>query len=109
MDKIMITIATDFSDTPAGRYASDGPYSGESFREEMLIPALKEGKSVVVDLDGVLGFGSSFLEEAFGGLVRKGFSAPELRSKLRIRTSLKVYADRIWRYIEEASSRAAHA
>lgn len=66
-----IEIAQAFSKFPAGRFKSDGPFSGEKFRDDILVPALKSGVRVRVLLDGVAGYGSSFLEEAFGGLVRK--------------------------------------
>ncbi len=66
-----IRIASDFSRFPAGRYTTDGPYSGQGFLEKKLIPALQEGGSVKIVLDGTMGYGSSFLEEAFGGLVRR--------------------------------------
>ena len=66
-----IVVARDFSRSPAGRTVDDGPNSGERFREELLWPALKNGTDdVEVDLRGALTFGSSFLDEAFGGLVR---------------------------------------
>ena len=65
-----ITIARDFSKYPAGRFRTDGKTSGEAFRDDLLVPALRGGSRVVVVFDGVAGFGSSFLEEAFGGLVR---------------------------------------
>jgi len=98
----MISIAHDFSRFPAGRYLSDGPYSGEKFRETCLTPLLREGKSVTIDLDGVLGYGSSFLEEAFGGLVRGGFNAQEILQKLKflsrvdpsVETEIKRYIER---------------
>ena len=99
----MISIARDFSRNPAGRFKSDGPFSGERFREDFLIPALRSADAVEVDLNGALGFGSSFLEEAFGGLVRNaGFNYADLRGRLTIRSELRTYADRIWRYVEEA-------
>lgn len=66
----MINIAKEFSRYPAGRFKTDGPYSGELFRESVLIPNVAAGTGVCVDLDGVAGYGSSFLEEAFGGVVR---------------------------------------
>lgn len=71
MTEKLIKIATDFSRTPGGRYRSDGPASGEEFREDILIPALSHGDTVTIDLDGARGYPSSFLEEAFGGLVRR--------------------------------------
>lgn len=107
METMNLSIAKQFSETPAGRYFQDGPASGQRFREELLVPALRSGKNVSVDLDGAVGFGSSFLEEAFGGLVRvAGFRAPELRSRLTILSGLKTYRDRVWRYIDEAQARA---
>lgn len=66
----VINIAKQFSPFPAGRVREDGKYSGMRFREEILTPALRKYKRVKVVFDGVAGLGSSFLEEAFGGLVR---------------------------------------
>jgi len=66
----VLDIAAEFTRYPAGRYRSDGPYSGERFRDDVLIPALLENDRVTVRLDGTLGYGSSFLEEVFGGLRR---------------------------------------
>lgn len=69
-----IKVAREFTECPGGRYVKNGPFSGEAFREEYLIPRIKEleeGQRLVVDLDGGDGYGESFLEEAFGGLVRK--------------------------------------
>lgn len=65
-----VYLAKQFSRHPAGRYKTDGPYSGELFREKHLIPAIRDRKKIIVHLDGARGYGSSFLEEAFGGLVR---------------------------------------
>lgn len=105
--EVVISVAKQYSETPAGRYRSDSPRSGEQFREELLLPALRapEGPVVVVDLDGTLGFGSSFLEEAFGGLVRAGLSGPELHSRLKIRSEVSTYETRAWKYIDEADRR----
>ncbi|MBD8654730.1 STAS-like domain-containing protein [Oxalobacteraceae sp. CFBP 13730] len=106
MEIMNVSIAKQFSETPSGRYVEDGPASGQRFREEFLVPALQSGKSVAVDLDGAVGFGSSFLEEAFGGLVRvAGFRAPDLRARLTVLSGLKTYRDRVWRYIDEAQAR----
>lgn len=109
MSTTHISVAEQFSPFPAGRYYEDGPHSGQKFREEFLVPALKEGKSLVVNLDGTLGYGSSFLEEAFGGLVREhGFRATDLRSRLSLQCSVGTYVSRAWKYIEEADARARH-
>ena len=67
----------DFSKTPGSRYRNEGlkAYSGEEFREDFLEPlfleALNENKKLLVDLDGTIGYGTSWLEEVFGGLARK--------------------------------------
>jgi hypothetical protein len=101
-----IDIGKDFSDTPLGRYPEDGPFSGAEFRDRHLVPALKENDSVEVRIDTVEGFGSSFLEEAFGGLVRiHRFTAAELDKKLKIicdDTDYSVYKSLIQKYIREA-------
>lgn len=105
METMNFSIAKQFSETPAGRYFSDGPASGQRFREEVLMPALHAGKKVFIDLDGAVGFGSSFLEEAFGGLVRAGFQSRELHDRITICSGLKTYENRVWRYIDEAQAR----
>lgn len=68
-----INVAEDFSRYPAGRYKTDGPFSGERFRDEFLVPILEKEDRARIELDGTRGYGSSFLEEAFGGLVRKNY------------------------------------
>ena len=69
--KTEINVGRDFSPVPAGRRKEDGPFSGESFRERFLTDAIRNNVKVTVDLSGTEGYGSSFLEEAFGGLVRE--------------------------------------
>lgn len=65
----------DFSEYPGARYKSLGPHSGEEFRDDVLIPAIKTGEKIFINFDGVFGYGSSFLEEVFGGLIRYGINA----------------------------------
>ncbi len=71
----MIKIAKDFSYAPGPRYIREGKNSGELFRRELLAPAIRKAISrkekLTVDLDGTAGYGRSFLEEAFGGLIRE--------------------------------------
>ena len=94
---------------PGGRYRADGPHSGEEFREEQLVPALCNAAMydrVTVVFDGVAGFGSSFLEEAFGGLVRKhGMDREFLSRRLSINADeegLKDYVLKAKEYIDTA-------
>ena len=103
---IEIRIAEDFSRSPAGRYRDDGPRSGEAFRMDHLVPALKEAGKVVIYLDDVEGYGSSFLEEAFGGLVRiDGFASDELHRLLTLETIDDAWKEEIWTYIDRSSRR----
>ena len=101
-----IYIATDFSEYPAGRFVDDGDYNGTTFRKEHLIPALKNYETVCVVFDGVAGFGSSFLEEAFGGLIHsEEFDKDFLDQHLQINTNepdLEIFVDLANRFIEEA-------
>lgn len=72
---ITITIVKDFSDAPGGRYIHEGKFSGEQFRKKILLPkyneALKSNEKLEINFDGAFGYSTSFLEEAFGGLVRE--------------------------------------
>lgn len=104
MNTVTINIASQFSRYPAGRYETDGPYSGESFRENFLIPNLKKPNTrIIVQLDGARGLASSFLEEAFGGLVRAGFDSKELRARLMLESSDASLIHEIEEYISEQS------
>jgi hypothetical protein len=69
----IIKIARDFSIYPGPRKRNDGPYSGEQFREIFLEPLFETNslEIIIIDLDGVEGYSTTFLEEVFGGLARK--------------------------------------
>lgn len=101
---ITIEIAKQFSRYPAGRYIKDGPYSGELFRKKFLEPNLPIHEKIIIELDGARGYGSSFLEEAFGGLVRKGFPKEELRKKLDVRATNKSLTAEIFDFIDRAGT-----
>lgn len=62
----------DFTEFPGPRERKFGDFSGEEFRETILIPEIQYGEEFAVCLDNVFGYGSSFLEEAFAGLLRRG-------------------------------------
>jgi hypothetical protein len=108
----VINVARDFSKSPGGRFAKYGPGSGEEFRRSILVPALRSARSsgaaVIVDFDGALTYPVSFLEEAFGGLVRlEGFTASELAKLLVLQTTVgrhKVLIDLAWKYINSAQA-----
>lgn len=75
MDTRIINVK-DFSITPGSRYRDEGKksHSGQEFREDYLEPLFKEiiekDEKLIVNLDGTIGYGTSWLEEVFGGLAR---------------------------------------
>ena len=89
-------IAEQFSTTPGGRFKRHGPYSGEEFRDDVLSDLLQSAigsdDKLVINLDGTHGYGSSFLEEAFGGLIRLGlFDRDALQRHLELRALDPLY------------------
>ena len=77
--KDTIIIARDFTTTPGARYRKDGDFSGEQFLDEWLLPkfekAVSEDYILLIDLDKVWGYPSSFVSGSFGKLsVTKGSS-----------------------------------
>lgn len=103
-----VNVAKDYTKYPGGRYRKHGKGSGQEFREVYLEPSLSQDKSVTVFLDGVAGYPASFLEEAFGGLVRKGFKIERLQDLLKIKAKdplYKTYADKAWQYISDEASK----
>lgn len=97
---------TDWSDTPGARYRSDGPHSGEEFREEVLKPAflcaLQERVQLTVDLDGAYGYAAGFLEEVFGGLARQYDSETVARTIVIVTKEEPYLAEDIREYVAEA-------
>lgn len=99
----LINVATDFSRYPAGRFYDDGPFSGEKFREEFLRPVIDVRDTAEIELDGVRGYGSSFLEEAFGGLVRAGFNTDLVKQTFKLKSSDQSLITEILEYIQHGS------
>jgi len=111
MTEYSINVGTDFSRIPGGRYVRHGEFSGEAFRSEVLAPALRKFDHVTVNLDGTVGYSGSFIEEAFGGLLRdEGFSAEDIDRQLTITCSDQRYALYVrmaQQYIREAANRGS--
>jgi hypothetical protein len=98
-----IHIANDFSPFIHGATAESGPNSAERLRQELLVPALQQG-DLEVNLDDVLGFSSTFLKAAFGGLVTiEGYSKEHLRNHLKVVGGVGSDRDLVWIFIEEAA------
>lgn len=96
---------------PGPRFKRLGPQSGEEFKlflHKIITDfygddfSKNKNVSIVIDLDGTRGYGSSFLEEGFGGLIRMGvpYSIVKL---LKIKTKEEPeLEDEINEYIEDA-------
>lgn len=99
-----LNVATEFSRYLGGRVYDDGPFSGQEFREKLLRPKLLEametGSKLRVVFDGVAGMPTSFLEEAFGGLLR---TTPSLDIE-RVRAFLLLEAEdpELWPFLKLA-------
>jgi hypothetical protein len=103
-----IRIATDFSRIPGARFQEEGDFSGQQFRQEILLPKLKKAiknkEKLEINLDGTAGLGTSFLEESFGGLIR----VDKLKYRMVIDTLVFIsnddpeYIDEIKNYLREA-------
>ena len=104
--KKIINVAKDFSKTPGGRNITDGPHSGEEFREKFLEPLFQDVNATMpieVNFDGAYGYATSFLEEAFGGLARKhGIEKVLLRFDF-ISTEEPTLIDEVRSYIEKCN------
>lgn len=96
----IIKIAEAFSPYPGARYRRLGDHSGEEFRDKILIPALRRGDSLTINLDGTKGYDSSFLEESFGGAVRAGY--PLTRDNIIFVAEDESLIEEVWGYIDRA-------
>ncbi len=86
--KTEFSIAREFTTTPSARKVSEGKYSGSELRailSPLIRDAIRSKQHFTVILDGTAGYGTSFLEEVFGGLVRdEHFNKNDLKSYLII-------------------------
>ena len=107
MEDIKINIAKEFSNTPGGRYISQGQNSGEKFRQEKLEPLFidkKDNSKITILLDGAYGYPTSFTEEAFGGLARK-YGKERVKKRLEfISEEEPILIEEINLYIDKANN-----
>ena len=108
MDTLNLNIAKDYTPAPGPRYEREGDWSGELFRKNIFFPlmnqAINEDKMLIVDLDGTAGYGTSFLEEIFGGLIREhNLDYDKILQHLEIKSDEEDYLkDDINIYLNEA-------
>lgn len=107
MDFLKVAVR-EFSVTPGSRYRDEGTkaHSGQEFREDILESkfqeALKAKIKLIVDLDGTIGYGTSWLEEVFGGLARKYKKSDVLEIIEFISNEEPYLIDDIKQYIKDA-------
>lgn len=107
---IHIHISKDFSRFPGGRYKKFGPFSGEEFRDDLLIPRLDDSEAdevVEIDLSEVFTYAPSFLDESFAALVRNGrYSAEQFHAKIKFISDAvnRPYIALINSYVAEADA-----
>lgn len=98
-----VSVARDFTRYPSGRFKQHSKTSGEEFRQRFLESPILSGEQIEVDLDDTIGFGSSFLEEAFGGLVRQTrLGADAILARIQFKSADSSLIDEILEYIREA-------
>jgi hypothetical protein len=106
---LKLNIAKDFSTTPGSRRKTESVFSGEKLRVEVLVPLVTKAKSedsqIEINLDGTAGYGTSFLEEAFGGLIRENrFDYNDLSKRIHfISTEEEYLITDILQYMKDAS------
>ncbi len=105
MDKLVVNVR-DFSKTPGTRQIAEGLFSGEDFRRKVLDSqfneALERHVKLTVNLDQTIGYGTSWLEEVFGGLARD-FDKEEVEKTLEFISDEEPYLiDDINGYIKDA-------
>lgn len=87
MNYIFLSVCREFSHSPGSRYIADGPNSGEEFLKKLLEPKFLEAREkstvLVVNLDGAIGYATSFLDGSFGELARK-YGAKEVLQTLEL-------------------------
>jgi hypothetical protein len=105
MKNITYKFAEKFTTSPGGRFEARSEKSGEEFRKTVLQPLIEESDHVTLDLNGVFGFPPSFLDEAFGPLVKK-YGKGELEKRLTIQLTDDEVASRNIESIYEKHSGA---
>ena len=107
-----LVIATDFSPITGGRTPQEGDFSGELFRDTILLSAYNEAlakKEILeIDFDGCYGIGTSFLEEAFGGLVRVHKCIGVLDNIILVANDDETIPSNVIKYVRDAEDKLKH-
>ena len=105
---IEIKISRDFSVIPGGRTIAEGNFSGEEFRDTILMrkycEAEEQDTQLLINFDDCYGIGTSFLEEAFGGLVRVYHKHGVMDRIIIVATEDETIPENIKRFVEDAEA-----
>jgi len=110
-NKIKISVK-DFSEAPGPRLKIEGDFSAELFIEEKLQSVFEQMDTnpdlkLEINLDGTLGYGTSFLEEVFGGTARNK-SVAFVRERIEIVSEEEPWLkDEIKSYVDDVEKNAA--
>lgn len=103
---IYFSIANDFSKYPGPRFSKEGEFSAEELLDKHLINLFKNAcdsnSKLIVDIDGTFGYATSFLEGAFGELVRR-FNKEKVQNHILIQSKeTPLFKEEIEKFINEA-------
>jgi hypothetical protein len=87
------------------RFKELGAASGEEFRDSYLLPwldSLAEGEKGIIDFTGTAVYSPSFLEESFGGAVRKNDRNRVKLSNVRFDNIDPIWKEKVEKYIKSA-------
>jgi len=107
-----VKIRDDYNWSTGSRLIIEGPHSGEDFRIKffypMIIDAIASNETLTIDFDGGIGYGTSWLEEVFGGVIRKDrVDAQDVRKHLRLIATQQPYILRLVdKYMKQAEEKA---
>lgn len=105
--KTEITLdVSKYTDTPIGRDSLDGPKNGADYRDNYVIPEFDRYQIVKLDFTKTMGTTPSFLEEVFGGIVRKRVLTPdELIRRTDVIYKYESVRRNVIKYIKEAAEK----
>lgn len=95
-----------YTDTPIGRNTLDGPKNGAHYRDNYVIPEFDNYQIVKLDFTKTMGTTPSFLEEIFGGIIRKKVMSPqELINRTDVIYKYESVRRNVIKYINEAAEK----
>ena len=100
-------IAIEFSRTPSARNEQEVKNPGVKLRQiitPLIEECVKNNDRFIIDFDGAAGYGTSFLEEVFGGLIRvEHLKYKDLKNTLQFVSEEEPdLIEECWEYIDDA-------